>query len=350
MHPLPQGQGTIVKMRWIRQTLAGTRALARGVMVCVLIAITASFITEHHGGPVLLYALLLGLAFNFLNEQPGVAHGVGFCARTLLRLGVALLGARMTLGQVMALGAPTAWLTVAGVTLAVATGLLLAHRLRRPVSEGLLSGCAVGICGASAALAVSAVLPATRENERFTLLTVMGVTLMSTLAMIVYPLLVQAMAWSPTDAGIFLGATIHDVAQVVGAASTLGPEAADSAVIVKLLRVMLLTPVVMLIVLFQRQHTQPEGQATSIPILPGFLIGFISLMLLASAGLLPSLAVSNASDVSRGMLVLALSAAGVKTNVREIVQLGWQPAAMIVAETIVLAVFIALGMFWFRML
>ncbi len=331
------------------QRFAAAQAVTKGVMVSVLVAITATFISTHHGGPVLLYALLLGLAFNFLNEQAGVAKGVGFCARTLLRLGVALLGARMTIGQVMALGPTTAWLTVAGVVLAIGTGLLLARWLRRPVDEGLLSGCAVGICGASAALAVSAVLPPTRENERFTLLTVIGVTLMSTLAMIVYPMLVQAMAWSPTDAGIFLGATIHDVAQVVGAAGTLGPQAADSAVVVKLLRVMLLTPVVMLIVLFQRQQASADAPAASLPILPGFLIGFISLMLLASAGMLPPLVVQTASDVSRGLLVVAIAAAGVKTNVREIVQLGWRPAAMIITETVVLALFIALGMLVFHL-
>jgi uncharacterized membrane protein YadS len=105
----------------------------------------------------------------------------------LLRVGVALLGARITLTQVAKLGVETALVIVVAVALTIGFGLLLAKWLKRPREEGVLSGGAVAICGASAALAISSVLPQTKENERFTLLAVVGVTVLSTLSMILYP-------------------------------------------------------------------------------------------------------------------------------------------------------------------
>ena len=199
--------------------------------------------------PVLLYALLFGLAFHFLWDDARLRPGIDFCARTLLRAGVALLGLRIGFDQVLALGWRTGLIALSAVALTIALGLALARWLGRPREEGWIAGCSVGICGASAALAVSSALPPTRENERFTLLAVVGVTLMSTLAMLLYPLLARTVGFSPHQAGVFFGATIHDVAQVVAAGMLLSDAgntaAADSATVVKLFRVMLLMPVVM---------------------------------------------------------------------------------------------------------
>ena len=156
-------------------------------MVCAVIALSATFLAEHYGGPQLLYALLIGLAVHFLNRSADVKPGVDFCGRVLLRIGVALLGARITVEQVAKLGIETALVVVAAVATTIGFGLLLARWLRRPREEGLLSGGAVAICGASAALAIMSVLPQTKENERFTLLAVVGVTVLSTLSMVLYP-------------------------------------------------------------------------------------------------------------------------------------------------------------------
>lgn len=193
------------------------RSLAPGLLLCGVVALSATFVSEHYGGPQLLYALLIGLAFYFLSRDTRIRPGLDFASQTLLRAGVALLGLRITFAQVSALGWGTGALTALGVASTIGLGLLLARWLGRPVAEGLVSGCSVGICGASAALAVSSVLPQTRENERFTLLAVVGVTLMSTLAMVLYPLGVKAVGLTPAQAGVFFGATIHDVAQVVAA-------------------------------------------------------------------------------------------------------------------------------------
>lgn len=326
-----------------------TQGQARGILLCATLAVTAMFVSQNHGGPQLLYALLLGLSFHFLSHDERLRPGIDFCARSLLRAGVALLGLRITLAQVASLGWLTGATAVLGVVLTLVLGVLLARWLRRPATEGLVSGASVGICGASAALAVSSVLPQTPENERFTLLTVVGVTLMSTAAMVLYPLLLKASGISPRLAGIFLGATVHDVAQVVAAGmllSTPGDTAAvDNATVVKLLRVALLMPVVLLIAtLYRRSPAGTADPTARSSLVPGFLIAFVGFMLLATTGWVESSLVQAAGDTSRILLVMAIAAAGVKTSFADLLQLGWAPIAMLAAETVFIALVAATGL------
>lgn len=318
--------------------LAQARSCSPGVLVCVVVALAATFLSEHHGGPALLYALLLGLAFNFLAAHEQLVAGIALCGRAALRVGVALLGARITVEQVAGLGMATAATVVAAVALTIGTGVLLAAVLRRPRAEGLLSGCAVGICGASAALAVSAVLPATRENERFTLLAVVGVTMLSTVAMVLYPLGLNALGLDARGSGIFLGGTVHDVAQVVAAATMMGPEAADTAAIVKLFRVALLAPVAALIALAYRRAAASAPTARP-PLVPGFLLGFAALVAVGSLGWIPAEASAATSKASKWLLMIAIAAAGMKTNLSELMKVGWVPLVMLVTETLVIAAF-----------
>lgn len=324
--------------------LAGTEAMRKwpGTLVCVVIALASTFVSEHYGGPQLIYALLIGLAFHFLSANPQIKVGVDFCGRSLLRVGVALLGARITVEQVAHLGWKTAAVIVLAVSLTVGCGVLVARVLKRRPEEGVLSGGAVAICGASAALAISAVLPQTRENERITLLNVMGVTVFSTIAMVLYPFLLSAAGLDTMQSGIFLGGTIHDVAQVVAAGALLGPESADTATVVKLFRVLLLMPVVMVICLaFRRRGAPTKGLDTKVPLVPGFLLAFLALVAVSSTGVLPAQAVALASDTSRWLLVIAIAAAGVKTSFEDLLKLGWQPIVMLVVETLFIALFVA---------
>jgi uncharacterized integral membrane protein (TIGR00698 family) len=308
-----------------------------GAMVCVVIALAATFLSEHYGGPQLLYALLIGLAFHFLITHPQIKTGVDFCGRTMLRFGVALLGARITFEQISRLGVTTGVLIALALASTIGFGMLLARWLGRPASQGLLTGGAVAICGASAALAISSVLPQTRDNERFTLLVVVGVTVLSTLAMVIYPLSVLALGLAPQSAGIFLGGTIHDVAQVVAAGMMLGPQAADTATLVKLFRVMLLMPVVLFIVIAYRNHPAVAVSEQKVPLIPGFLLAFIVLVLLATVGMIKPPVAKLAGDTSRALLVCAIAAAGVKTSFEDLAKLGWQPVVMLLGETLFIA-------------
>lgn len=343
---------TVLAQTW----RAHTQRVLPGTLVCATIALAATYLSEHYGGPQLLYALLIGLAFHFLSHSPSVMPGVAFCGRTVLRLGVALLGARITMTQIAALGWTTAVLVMVAVGSTVLFGLAMAKWLKRPADEGLLSGGAVAICGASAALAVASVLPQTKANERFTLLMVVGVTVLSTLAMVVYPFVLKLAGVSDVLAGVFLGGTIHDVAQVVAAGTMLGPAAGDVATVVKLFRVMLLMPVVILISLAYRHHAQGRAhvhfdvnselptERDRVPLVPNFLLAFVVLVLLATVGVIDKELAQLASNGSRWMLVTAIAAAGIKTSFEDLMKLGWQPVLMIVGETLFIAAVVLIGM------
>lgn len=227
-----------------KQLVDRYRAVHHGLFVCILVALATTFIADHYGGPTLLYALLFGMALHFLSETERCQPGIEFTARTVLRLGVALLGARMTYTQVEALGIGPVALVILAVVVVIISGNIMAKMLGLQRDFGLLSGGSVAICGASAALALSAVMPRHETHERNTILTVVGVTTLSTIAMVAYPLVVTALNLFPTQAGIFLGGTIHDVAQVVGAGYMVSEQTGDISTLIKLMRVAMLVPVV----------------------------------------------------------------------------------------------------------
>lgn len=312
-----------------------------GLLLCTVIGLAASFIARLHGGPQLLYALLIGVAFHFLLDDAKIRPGIDFCTGMVLRLGVALLGARITVGQIVALGWSTALIVVGCVLSTILGGIWVARRLGLSTAQGLLSGGATAICGASAALAISAVLPRSREQERFTLLVVVVVTSMSTFAMLLYPLLAHALHLPPGMAGLFLGGSIHDVAQVVGAGYLMGQETGDAATIVKLFRVSMLALVVIVVSAVYRAHRLPTGD-TGTPhrpaLVPWFLGVFLLLVILHSLQGIPEVAQPLISDLSRGCLVLAIAALGVKTSFQMLFQTGWRPFALLLVETIWLAV------------
>lgn len=318
-------------------------ALLPGILLCVLVALAATFLSERAGGPPLVYALVIGLALNFVSHNERVGPGLALCGRTLLRVGVALLGARITLHQIGALGAGTAITVLVAVASTILVGVLLAKAFGLTREAGLLSGCSVGICGASAAMAVSAALPATEENDRFTLLTVVGVTILSTVAMVAYPLLAALTGLDGRYAGVFLGGSIHDVAQVVAAGMMMGRDAADTAAIVKLSRVALLAPVVMLIAVSYRRQLPPDARA-KVPVLPGFMIGFLVLVVLASIGVISPAQADAAGTTSKWLLMIAIAAAGIKTNIADLRKLGWQPVVVLAAESVFLAVLVLVSL------
>lgn len=330
-----------LSLQWVQ-----ARSVWPGLVVCIVVGLAASFLSSHYGGPQLLYALLLGLALNFLSAHDHLAAGITFTSKTLLRVGVALLGARITFDQIAELGWRTGIVLALVVAATIMCGLALARLLGQPRHEGWISGASVAICGASAAMAVAAALPQTRENERYTLLTVVGVTLLSTVAMVVYPIILGFLDFSHVQEGIFLGATIHDVAQVVAAGTLLGPDTRDAATIVKLFRVALLAPVVVVVSLLARRSL--AGQTATgkrPPIVPAFLLGFVALVVVSSLGWVGTGVRDAAGSASRGLLVMAIAAAGMRTQLSELVQLGWKPVVLLVSETVFLAA-VMLGLVW----
>lgn len=317
--------------------LAFTKTLIPGLLVTTLVAMAAAFLGSHYKGSMLLFALLLGLALHFISDDKRCAAGIQFASSTVLRIGVALLGLRLTIDHVVTLGWQTVVALLVAVSLTIGLGLLLAKLFKLDSSLGVLIGGATAICGASAALAISSVLPKNAHLERDTTLTVVGVTTLSTMAMVVYPLVTQWLGFDAVMAGKFIGATIHDVAQVVGAGYSLSPEAGDAATITKLMRVAFLMPVLVVISLVVRTRMAGTGGAVKTPLLPWFTVAFVVLMLVNSTGWVPAAVQSGASSLSQAFLVLAIAGVGLKTSLREVTQLGWRPVAMIFLVTLGLA-------------
>jgi uncharacterized integral membrane protein (TIGR00698 family) len=214
---------------------------------------------------------------------------------------------------------------------------------------GLLTGGATAICGASAALALSAALPAHPLKERATLFTVIGVSALSTFAMVAYPMIVQALGLNPQQAGIFLGGTIHDVAQVVGAGYSLSTETGDAATLVKLLRVAMLLPVIVLAALITRARSAADGTAGKTqrpPLLPGFAVAFAVLVALNSTGFMPQAVRVLGNEASRWFLVAAIAGIGMKTQLKELATVGFKPVALMIGETVFLAALALAMMRW----
>lgn len=317
--------------------------LLPGTGLSCVIAMAATLVSTLHGGPQFLYALFFGVAFHYLSHDPKTRPGVEFCSRTVLRVGVGLLGARITASQIMGLGWSTAAIVIAAVVTTLMCGVLLGRYLGLNRAQAVLSGGAVAICGASAALAISAVLPRNKESERFTLMVVVTVTVLSTLAMVIYPLVARLLHLPPELAGLFLGGTIHDVAQVVGAGYMLNPETGDYATIVKLFRVSMLAVVVVVVSsLFKKAREQSDDGtvAAKQALVPWFLWVFVALVILNSVGGVPAAVQTGLNDVSRGCLAVAIAALGVKTSFRQLARAGWRPFALLLVETLWMAGFV----------
>lgn len=317
-------------------TLKNIKLLFPGVLVSIVVALAASFLSVHYGGPVMFFALLIGLAFDFLSQEEKTRSGIDFSSRTILRFGVALLGARITVVQILAIGLPNVLAVMAAVVITILSGVALARFLGVSRDQGLLSGGAVAICGASAALALSSVMPKTANSERNTIFTVVAVTTLSTIAMVLYPILVGFLNFNNLEAGVFLGGTIHDVAQVVGAGYTVSQEAGDTSTIVKLLRVSMLLPTVIAYGLIFRKQTQDQNGKRPATI-PPFLIAFVVLVVINSAGVVPQEIMTGLGDLSRWCLITAIAALGMKTSFKALALIGWRPVILVVLETLVMA-------------
>jgi uncharacterized integral membrane protein (TIGR00698 family) len=204
-----------------RTTLDQARGILPGLALAALVAVgavtTAPVIGRVAPIPAMVLALVIGIALNPLARQPLFHQGIGFCMKVLLRWAVALLGLRIALGEIAALGLVTAALVVVSMALTIASGFLFARTFGQKGPYGALAGAATAVCGASATLATAIVLPDYKGKEADVAFVVVAVNALSTIAMVLYPLLCSWLGLDAQLTGVMLGATIHDVAQVVGA-------------------------------------------------------------------------------------------------------------------------------------
>jgi uncharacterized integral membrane protein (TIGR00698 family) len=315
--------------------LAALNGVWPGLAASVLIAGAAGLVASWTNGPIMLFALLFGVALNFLGRIERLDAGISFTSKFVLRLGVALLGLKITFGDFASLGWEPLLLVVAATALTILAAIAVARWMGFDPRFGLLSGGATAICGASAAMALSAALPSHPMKERATLYTVVGVSVLSTAAMVLYPVIARLLGFDDEQAGIFIGAAIHDVAQVVGAGYAVSPDAGDTAMIVKLARVAMLLPVILAIGIFMRSADASADERP--PLLPWFATAFGVLVLLQAIVQVDHRILNIGSHASRFCLVASIAALGLKTRFKDIFDAGWRPVVLMLLETAFIA-------------
>lgn len=321
------------------------RTVLPGVAVVGAASLAAAWLADHYGAPLVLMGLLIGLALSFISQDARTHAGLDLLSQTALRIGIVLVGARITAAQLVDLG-PLPFAMLVAIMLAVlAVTVMTAPLFRQDKLAGLLAGGATAICGASAALALYSLIGKDRiDQARFTM-TLVGITIASALAMSVYPILAQQLGLTDQQAGFLIGASIHDVAQAIGGGFSFSPAAGEVATIVKLTRVALLAPMLMLVAIWLGRQDRNAAEADSadasgaprmrIPLrLPWFITGFLLLVTVNSLVSLPETARDGAATSAQALLLLAIVATAMKAQLHRLIGQGWRSFAPIGVATL----------------
>ena len=280
--------------------------------------------------PLLTAAVVLGIAVAQLPAaQPllrgAFAPGLALSSKRLMRIGVVLLGFKLSLFDVASLGWGVFLSTVAIVLMTFGGTWLLGRAFRLPGHEPLLLATGFAICGASAIGAMSGVVRA-RSSEQAHPVTL--VTLCGTLAIVVLPALWHPLALDTLQFGHWVGASVHDVGQVVATAQIAGGSALAIALIVKLTRVVMLAPIVAVAAVIERRRFSPNPDATKPPLVPLFVIGFLAAILLRTFLDIPDSVLTSIDGIQTALLAMALFGLGAAVNLRRLVTTGWRALAV----------------------
>ena len=302
-----------------------------GLLLTGVAALAAAWLSEHYGVPMMLMGLLIGLAFNFANADDRLHPGLGFASKTLLRWGIVLAGAQITFGQIGSLGLEGFGAIVCIMGLVMLAGYATARAFRLGTGFGILAGGAVAICGASAALALSSLLGEKRASQAQLTLVLVTVAAASAFAMSTYPAAAAALGLSDHQAGFLIGASIHDVAQALGAGYSFSADAGQTATIVKLTRVTLLAPLLFVLSL---TLVRPEGGGKVAVSVPWFVVGFLALAAANSFLPVPQEAARYAAKATSALLLLAVVATGIRSPMQLLLNQGWRSAMPVLAATL----------------
>ncbi|WP_296258086.1 MULTISPECIES: YeiH family protein [unclassified Pseudomonas] len=286
----------------------------------------------------LVFALLLGIVVGNIpgvKAIPSTQRGLHFCTRWLLRSGIVLFGLSLTLQQIMKLGPGVIALDVGVITIVMVVGYVIGTRVLKLDKDVTLLTCAgSAICGAAAVLATEAAI---RSRPAATAMAVATVVLFGTLAMLMYPLLYPLTGLGEHIFGIYIGATIHEVAQVVAAGDAVGPDALANAVIVKLVRVMLLVPFLLIIgQWWTGRHASDDLQTRQKIIIPWFAFGFLAVVVFNSFVVLPEEVHSTLVLAGQIALTMAMAALGYETRLDKLKALGIKPFVLALSLFIML--------------
>ncbi|MFT4077342.1 MAG: YeiH family protein [Asticcacaulis sp.] len=268
-----------------------------------------------------ILATIIGMILGHVLIIPETAEpGIAVASKTLLRLAVALLGLQVSFGQIVSVGLPGFLVVAAGLFVSFIVIRFVGARLGIAPKLAELIAAGTSICGASAVAATNTVTEASDEDVAYAIALV---TLFGTAAMLVLPLADRILSLDARQYGLWAGASIHEVAQVVGATTQVGEAATQTGAIAKLTRIMLLAPLVMGLRL-----RRPAGSGKASVGVPLFVVGFVALMGLNSLVALPHLVAQVGGQVSGFLLAMALGAMGLKTHIGALKAKGWAPLAL----------------------
>ena len=277
----------------------------------------------------LIIAIVLGMAVrNTVGTSAALRPGIAFSMRRILRFAIILLGLQLSLAQVFAVGAAGLAIIAATLTSTFVFTVWLGRQLSvdRKLTELIAAG--TSICGASAVVATNTV---TRGSDEDVAYAVACVTVFGSASMLLYPVAAGLLQLSPHAFGLWAGAAIHEIAQVVAAAFQNGVDAGNYGTIAKLSRVMLLAPLVLALGCLAAKwgrtaETPGDNRAASqaIPV-PWFVIGFIAMMLFNSFDLVPKSDKALVVQTTTFLLTIALAAMGLETDLRKLQAKGWRP-------------------------
>jgi len=277
----------------------------------------------------LIIAIVLGIAFhNTVGTPPAFKPGVAFSMRRILRFAIILLGLQLSLSQVVSVG-------IVGIAIIALTlvgtfvfTLWLGHRLGIDHKLVQLIAAGTSICGASAVIATNTVTRASDEDVAYA---IASVTVFGSASILLYPALAGLLQLTPHAYGLWAGASIHEIAQVVAAAFQNGADAGNFGTIAKLSRVMLLAPMILLLSYYSPRRRQTidgnhvERPTTQAVPMPWFVLGFVAMMLFNSLDLIPQADKAYLIQATTFLLAVALAAMGLATDVGKLRAKGWRP-------------------------
>jgi len=317
-----------------------------GVLLCIIFSAIAVYLSNIISVPVMLLAIILGLILHALNSVEILKNGINWSSRGLLYIGVALMGLRIDVSDLSQAGFMAPTLVLLTLIATLFAGFFIARIFGQSKDFSILMSGAVAICGVSAAAAICTALDDCETRNSELAITVAGITVLSTLVMIFYPILAHALGLSDLGSGILMGGSIHNVSQALGAGYAVSAEAGDLTVLLKLLRVSMLMPIVILISLMWGKNAATPYPSLGAKIRansPLFLVVFFVLALLSCFQLVPQQITQAGNFTAHWALVISLVAIGIKTNMREVLTIGLKPLIAMTLTTAFMAAIILAG-------
>jgi uncharacterized integral membrane protein (TIGR00698 family) len=313
-------------------------ALLPGLALAGLVAVIARIATPAVPVSEVLVAVLLGIVVaNTVPERPSYAPGIRFAVQRVLRAGIVLLGARLSLDAVLAIGASALGLVLVSMTVAFTVALLVGSALRLPRRLALLIGVGTAVCGNSAIVATA---PVVKAEEREVSFAVATITLFGTLAVFVFPLLGRALGLGDETFGVWSGVAVNDTSQVVAASAAYSSPARDVATVVKLVRNALMAPLIVLIAWWWQHSAEAAERSVGRSVrsaVPLFVLGFLALALLRSTGLIHPNVAALLDEIAKALILVALAGVGLNTRLAQLRAIGLTPFFAGLATAAVLA-------------